>query len=354
SLSCSGPTPSRRETNARDAIWPPSMATPLRLAALLLVLVAAFASAARADLVVSRADRKVDLTSHIVRVLTSLKVENAGSEPVSKVLLAFPNIQAKNLAAIRAFGTEGKVKGLSSVLPIEVVEPSGVPPELTFFSASLHKPLQKGKILHLDVLTVFTHFLQPFPEEITQADSQLVVFQDSSHYLSPYPVKVQTLSIRLPGGRVESYTKYGNTKLVDSELKYGPYEDVPPFSYNPIIVHFENNNPFAVAKELIREIEISHWGNVQITEHYNIVHGGARLKGEFSRLDYQSRPYARGVSSFRHLIARLPARAHSIYYRDEIGNISTSHLWSDSKKVLLLFISFVMAKFPNKSATHVC
>ncbi|VAI10146.1 unnamed protein product [Triticum turgidum subsp. durum] len=311
------------------------MAPPLRLAALLVVVVAVFASAARADLVISRADRKVDLTSHIVRVLTSLKVENAGSEPVSKVLLAFPNIQAKNLAAIRAFGTEGKVKGLSSILPIEIVEPSGVPPELTFFSASLHKPLTKGKILHLDVLTVFTHFLQPFPEEITQADSQLVVFQDSSHYLSPYPVKVQTLSIRLPGGRVESYTKYGNTKLVDSELKYGPYEDVLPFSYNPIIVHFENNNPFAVAKELIREIEISHWGNVQITEHYNIVHGGARLKGEFSRLDYQSRPYARGVSSFRHLIARLPARAHSIYYRDEIGNISTSHLWSDSKKTQL-------------------
>ena len=175
------------------------------------------------------------------------------------------------------------MKGLSAVLPIEVVEPSGVPPELTFFSVSLQKALEKGKILHLDVLTVFTHFLQPFPEEISQGDSQLVVFQDSSHYLSPYPVKVQTLSIRLPGGRVESYTKVANTKLVDSELKYGPFEDLPPFSYNPIIVHFENNNPFAVAKELIREIEISHWGNVHITEHYNIVHGGARLKGEFSR-----------------------------------------------------------------------
>jgi oligosaccharyltransferase complex subunit alpha (ribophorin I) len=59
------------------------------------------------------------------------------------------------------------------------------------------------------------------------------------------------------------------------------------------------------------------------------------------RLDYQSRPYVRGVSSFRHLVAKLPPRAHSIYFRDEIGNISTSHLWSDSKKVLLLFISFI-------------
>uniref|UniRef100_A0A0E0DPI2 Dolichyl-diphosphooligosaccharide--protein glycosyltransferase subunit 1 n=1 Tax=Oryza meridionalis TaxID=40149 RepID=A0A0E0DPI2_9ORYZ len=316
------------------------MATPpplRRVAALVLLLLVAAASAptARADLVVTRADRKVDLTSHIVRVLTSLKVENSGPEAVSQFLLAFPNVQAKNLAAIRAFGTEGKVKGPSMVLPIEVVQPSGVPPELTFFSASLSEPLEKGKTLHLDVLTVFTHSVQPFPEEITQAESQLVVYQDSAQYLSPYPVKVQTLSIRLPGGRVESYTKYPNTKLAESELKYGPYEDLPPFSYSPMVVHYENNNPFAIAKEVIREIEISHWGNVQITEHYNIAHGGAKLKGEFSRIDYQSRPYIRGVSSFRHLIARLPPRAHSIYYRDEIGNISTSHLWSDSKKTQL-------------------
>ena len=151
-------------------------------------------------------------------------------------------------------------------------------------SALLPKPLEKGKTLYLDVLTVFTHSLQPFPEEITQAEAQLVVYQDSAHYLSPYPVKAQTLAIRLPGGRVESYTRHPNAKLVDSELKYGPFHDLPPFSYLPVIVHFENNNPFAVAKKVIREIEISHWGNVQITEHYNIAHGGARLKGEFSRL----------------------------------------------------------------------
>ncbi|KAG2543816.1 hypothetical protein PVAP13_9NG768900 [Panicum virgatum] len=294
---------------------------PLRRATLLLaaVLVGALASTARADLVISRADRRVDLTSHIVRVLSSLKVENVGPDPDSQVLLSSPNIQAKNLAAIRAFATEGKVKGPSTVLSIEVVQPSGAPPELTFFSALLPKPLEKGKILHLDVLTVFTHSLQPFPEEINQAEAQLVVYQDSAHYLSPYPVKVQTLAIRLPGGRVESYTRHPSAKLVDSELKYGSSEELPPFSYLPVIVHFENNNPFAVAKEVIREIEISHWGNVQITEHYNIAHGGARLKGEFSR----------------NLIARLPPRAHSIYYRDEIGNISTSHLWSDSKKTQL-------------------
>ncbi|THU69334.1 hypothetical protein C4D60_Mb08t13340 [Musa balbisiana] len=279
----------------------------------------------------------VDLSSHIVRALFSLKVENVGSKVVSEVLLAFPNMQAKNLAAIKTLYNEGrgKVKASSVNLPTTVVEPEGMPPELTFYSVSLPKGLEKGGTVSLDVLAVFTHSLQPFPEEITQADGQLVVYQDSAYYLSPYTVKVQTLGIRLPGGRVESYTKFPNAKLVDSEITYGPFENLPAFSYSPVIVHFENNYPFAVAHELVREIEISHWGNVQITEHYNLVHGGAKTKGGFSRLDYQARSSVRGASSFNHLIFRLPPRAHSIYYRDEIGNISTSHFWGDSRKTQL-------------------
>ncbi|RRT59475.1 hypothetical protein B296_00041229, partial [Ensete ventricosum] len=232
----------------------------------------------------------VDLSSHIVRALFSLKVENVGSNVVSEVLLAFPNMQAKNLAAIKTLYNEGrgKVKATSVSLPTTVVEPEGMPPELTFYSVSLPKGLEKGGTVSLDVLAVFTHSLQPFPEEITQADGQLVVYQDSAYYLSPYTVKVQTLGIRLPGGRVESYTKFPNAKLVDSEITYGPFESLPAFSYSPVIVHFENNYPFAVAHELVREIEISHWGNVQITEHYNLVHGGAKTKGGFSRLIFRS------------------------------------------------------------------
>lgn len=52
--------------------------------------------------------------------------------------------------------------------------------------------------------------------------------------------------------------------------------------------------------------------------------------------DYQSGPRGGGVSALRVMLARLPARAHSVYYRDEIGNISTSHLRSDFDKVCLI------------------
>ncbi|CAL9113906.1 dolichyl-diphosphooligosaccharide--protein glycosyltransferase subunit 1A-like [Musa acuminata AAA Group] len=305
--------------------------------AFFLLWISVLSSTTHSELVISRIDRRVDLSSHIVRALFSMKVENVGSKVVSEVLLAFPNMQAKNLAALKTLYNEGrgKVKASSVSLPTAVVEPEGMPPELTFYSVSLPKGLEKGATVSLDVLAIFAHSLQPFPEEITQADGQLVVYQDSAYYLSPYTVKVQTLGIRLPGGRVESYTKFPNAKLVDSEITYGPFENLPAFSYSPVIVHFENNYPFAVAHELVREIEISHWGNVQITEHYNLVHGGAKTKGGFSRLDYQARSSVRGASSFSHLIFRLPPRAHSIYYRDEIGNISTSHFWGDSRKTQL-------------------
>lgn len=166
-----------------------------------------------------------------------------------------------------------------------------MPPELKIYSVSFPDNLQEGKSITLDVLTVLVNSLTPFPEEITQADSQLVLFQDSAYYLSPYSVKIQSLKVLLPSNRVESFTKHQNAKLMENaELKesvitYGPYDNLPAFDYSPVVVHFENNYPFAVAEDLVREIEISHWGNVQVTEHYTLVHAGARNKGGFSRFN---------------------------------------------------------------------
>jgi oligosaccharyltransferase complex subunit alpha (ribophorin I) len=76
---------------------------------------------------------------------------------------------------------------------------------------------------------------------------------------------------------------------------------------------------------LTREIEVSHWGNIAIEEIYELKHAGAILKGGFSRFDYQMRRGAPSAS-FRSLIAHLPSQASNIYYRDQIGNISTSEI----------------------------
>lgn len=67
----------------------------------------------------------------------------------------------------------------------------------------------------------------------------------------------------------------------------------------------------------------------------------------YSRLDYQARPHVAGASAFRHLVAKLPPRAHSIYYRDEIGNISTSNLWGDPTKVQARLIQRIPILFTH-------
>ncbi|TYH73461.1 hypothetical protein ES332_D05G331000v1 [Gossypium tomentosum] len=284
-------------------------------------------------LLISNAERRIDLSSHIVKVFLTLKVENAGSTPTSEVLLAFPPTQADHLATVEALVTKGKRKKTTLVrLDVKPTELPDAPNDAKYFTIYLANPLKSGESTTIEVLYLLTHSQEPFPAEIAQSESQLVYYRDSALILSPYHIKQQATFIKTPSTKVESFTRVEPSNRAGTEIKYGPYEDHPPYSFSPILIHFENNSPFAVVEELVREVEISHWGNLQVTEQYTLVHAGARHKGVFSRVDYQSRPTLNGASSLRYLLARLPPRVHSVYYRDEIGNISSSHLRTDSRK----------------------
>ncbi len=89
-------------------------------------------------------------------------------------------------------------------------------------------------------------------------------------------------------------------------------------------MHYENNNPFLVISQLERTIELSMWGNIAVEETLDVRHAGATLKGAFSRYQFQREKSGfASVSSFKTI---LPASASDVYYRDDIGNISTSAL----------------------------
>lgn len=217
-------------------------------------------------------------------IVWQFQVENIGEASASEVLLAYSPTEADRLAVVKAAASAGKKKK-KSYLPLDV-KPTDLPdgPNGTkYYLIHLLKPLGKGEAISLEVLYILTHSLEPFPVEISQSESQLVYYRDSAKILSPYPIKQQATFLKTPSSRVESFTRVVPTDRANTELKYGPYEEQPPFSYSPIIVHFENNKAFAVVEELVREIEISHWGSIQVTEHYKLVHAGARHKGAFSR-----------------------------------------------------------------------
>ncbi|GCC17910.1 hypothetical protein chiPu_0017727 [Chiloscyllium punctatum] len=194
-----------------------------------------------------------------------------------------------------------------------------------FFKVKLGTQLAAGAKVKLALESTFTHVLQPFPTHIAQAEKQFVVFEGSHYFYSPYPTKTQTTRVKLASKNIENYTKLGNPSKSEDTIDYGPFKDIAGFSQDTLRVHYENNSPFLAIVSMTRLIEVSHWGNIAVEETIDLKHCGAVLKGPFSRYDYQRQPDS-GISSVKSFKTILPAAAQDVYYRDDIGNISTSHL----------------------------
>lgn len=152
--------------------------------------------------------------------------------------------------------------------------------------------------------------------------------------MSPYKVSSQTTKVQLASENIEDFTDLKPSNLDGSTLEFGPYENVHPMVGSPLLLHFENNAPFATITRLERELELSVWGdNLAVTEYYWIHHTGATLKGGFSRKNYQRDPSRKGEHSWRSTRAYLPLDATDIYYRDQIGNISTTRVTALDKAI---------------------
>jgi oligosaccharyltransferase complex subunit alpha (ribophorin I) len=188
--------------------------------------------------------------------------------------------------------------------------------------------------MDLVVHFVFTHRMKPYPAAISQNEKQLVQYHGNHFVFSPYTVQSQTTNVKLASSTIESKTEQAPTSVKGDVITYGPYEDIQPFSVSPMKLHFENNKPFVTATSVVKEIEISHWGNIAIETQVTLQNDGAALKGTFSRYDYQRNPASAPavVSSLKQILA---PGASDVYYRDEIGNISTSHLSLTQRGVTL-------------------
>lgn len=276
---------------------------------------------AESSLVNEEVKRAVDLSTHLAKITAEVLLSNQGESAVHSFIVALEPELAPHLAyiGVSVKGEEDEDSHLE-LKETTIKDQSG-----KFFQVQLPSSLAGGSKLRLQVETVLSHVLRPFPTHITQAERQLVVFQGNHYVYSPYPTRSQTTRVRLASKNVESYTKLGNPSKNEEIIEYGPFRDVAPYSQDAMKIHYENNNPFLTISSVTRTIEVSHWGNIAVEETIDLRHTGAILKGPFSRYDYQ-RQSDSGISSVKSFKTILPASAQDVYYRDEIGNISTSHL----------------------------
>lgn len=265
------------------------------------------------DLVVAKVQRTIDLTSHISKIASSVTIENSGKTAAKSFLFAVDPVLAPNLAFIGALHKSG-----------EEEQKLEVRKEKDLYKITLPSSLEAGKAVTIDVETVFNRALKPYPAQIAQSEKQFVQFSGNAYFLSPYKTTTQTTVVNCPSSSIESFSKVKPATQAESSITYGPYENKDAHSSADITVHYENNSPFLTVTSMERLIEVSHWGNIAVEETVDMGHTGAILKGAFSRYDYQRNQD--GVSSIKSFKTVLPSTARDVYYRDEIGNISTSHL----------------------------
>lgn len=271
------------------------------------------------DLIVRNVERHIDLQSQLTKITTRIVLDNNNKDqPAKNFLFCFEGNQRKSLSYIAAHVEPDKLELKVTETKVEAHR------DKAFFSIDLGNHLAPRRSLTIEVETILTHELVPHPKEITQQEKQLVKYTGNVYVYLSYPVIKQTTYVALPSRNIENYSKIKPVSQTGSTIAYGPFEKQPSFAYKELVVHFENNNKFLTVTRVERIIEISHWGNIAIEEHVDLLHTGALLKGSFSRYEY-ARESKSGQSSIQSFDTVLPAAASDIYYRDEIGNISTSH-----------------------------
>ena len=171
------------------------------------------------------------------------------------------------------------------------------------------------------------------PKNIYIKEDQLELFTDTVNLVSPYKVKSTTAIVILPSEKTKliKYTK-ANSNQSGEKIIYALTEEIAPFGTKKLYIHYLNNKPLMVFNYAIKTFQVSHWGNIAVTEEYQIENIGAKLIGEFGRIDYDE-GVTGGKNAMKKIRAKLPLRAWGLWYRDEIGNVSTSSARRDMNDV---------------------
>jgi len=208
--------------------------------------------------------------------------------------------------------------------------------EHRFFKINLGEPLKPKATTRLKVTIGYVNVLKPLPEQIGQKDNQFSLYEGTRYFFSPYTTLRQSVRFVLASSNIKSYTETRPVTVDKAKIKYGPFDTVNPFTSSSVMIHFQNNEPILRATSVVRDYEVSHWGNVRVSENYNMLNAGAKLKGPYeSQPRFQMYHGNQEPSAVRSLRANLPPNAHRVSYTDRIGNISTSNFRKGRKRSVL-------------------
>ncbi|KAL1923972.1 uncharacterized protein VTP21DRAFT_7007 [Calcarisporiella thermophila] len=266
--------------------------------------------------------RIIDLTTPIVREQVSVRFENKGASPISEYDFLVRREWCDKVADLVAEDKKTSVN-------LEVTKGS-LMNQGQIYKIRLNNPIAQGEKTTITVKIAYVHGLEATPKAIRQMEKQILHYHGRKYFESPYEIRKQKTIVKTPVGMaVKHYSSGPAVEHKDSTITYGPFETAQIKNADEELdVLFEYRKAVLTVPTLQRDLKISHWGgNLGVEEHYALRVDGAKLSGQFSRLLFAGQQNLESYFSFvRQLAFNLPQHARDVFYRDEIGNVSTSHL----------------------------
>ncbi|KAG0094087.1 proteasome regulatory particle base subunit [Podila epicladia] len=275
--------------------------------------------------------RTIDLTQTVVRETTSAAILNIGTEPQSEYYFPVDQAYLPNLSLITAENRKTKES-----LEMEKDE-QYTNDQYQFYNIQLSPPLGAGDKLQVTVKSVLSNFIHPFPARIGQSEKQGFKYSGNAFALSAYSTSKQKTTVQTPGKNMQIHARPMDSKLqvTNSEVILGPFGKIGALMKDALQVEYEMTGPVIQFRELRRDVEVTHWGsNLAVEDHYNFINRGAGLKGQYIRKGAR-RPFSSedGGNAVKAFVVGIPKLARDIYYRDDIGNISTSTIHHLDKSI---------------------
>lgn len=181
----------------------------------LLIIVAVLGSVACVvdpDIVNKNVDRTIDIASQLVKISYKISLEHKQGKAVSSYVFVIPPQEHSHLSFISI-----KDSAKKELKTTEAKTDNGV--TYTVALGSSPQP-----VVYIE--TVFTNFLKPLPEQITQQERQLVQYFGNAYFYSPYKTTTQKTSIHLASKNVESFTQVKPSSHSDTTITYGAYDNI--------------------------------------------------------------------------------------------------------------------------------
>jgi len=279
------------------------------------------------------------LTSAVTKIVINVDVRNYGSRAADKYLVSLPQSLDSNMALIEVRDGDKKRLSIARTASVDLsaapdIDGAAAASNSVFFVVDLPRALPADggdSAQSLKVTVAYIHQLEPLPKKIKKSAKQFVVYEANKHFYSPYRTKRLGTKYSFASDKFKSYSK--PAEVDGKKITYGPFSDVAPFSASESVrFHFQFHSAYLTMTEVVRDLEVSHWGNVRIEESFLLHHDGAALKGPYEVGMYDRYEHVLGQqgaasdpASVRSLKASLPSGASNVYYIDRIGNVSTSN-----------------------------